>query len=95
MAGQELTGSSMAGMELTGSSMAGMELTGSSIAGMDLTGSSKRAGSDDEHEWATTLCRANRAAAEPTGSNKSAGDLRRLNRVVRAGSRSHGNLECG
>ena len=73
MAGQELTGSSMAGMELTGSSMAGMELTGSSIAGMELTGSSKRAGSDDEHEWATTLCRANRAAAEPTGSNKSGG----------------------
>ena len=54
MAGQELTtGSSMAGMELTGSSMAGMELTGSSIAGVDLTGSSKRAGSDDEHAFAS------------------------------------------
>ena len=25
-------------------------------AGMELTGSSKRAGSDDEHEWATMLC---------------------------------------
>ena len=42
-------------------------------AGMELTGSNESAGSDDEHEWATTLCRVKRAAAELTGSNKSAG----------------------
>ena len=33
------------------------------------TDSGKSAGSDEEHEWLTELCRAGRAGAEPTDSD--------------------------